>query len=205
MASFRNSRIIPLVAALGMIAGVATGCERAKPAAAEKTPGTPAAETAAPAAPPVAAAKDKERLDLPVPKGQPQKGLRIPIYSPDGKLMYRFAIGMAEVIDEDHIKFGEAHVEWFKASGELDYDIDLSDSIYNQKTADLVSNVHVTIKHKQFALSGENVTLNVKTQTGKLGGGVKMIIYDAQAAIGEDEKNPSLPSIEVKPAQEEKK
>ena len=201
MALFRNFRFIPPVAALGMIAGIAIGSDGAAPAA-EKAPG---AATAQPAPAPAAPAKEKDRLDLPVPKGQPQKGLRIPIYSPDGKLMYRFAIGMAEVLDEDHIKLGAAHVEWFKPSGELDYDIDLSDSVYDQKTSDLVSNVHVTIKHKEFELSGDSVTLNVKTQTGKLGGGVKMIIYDAREAMNEEGKKPTAPTIEIKPVQEEKK
>ncbi len=198
MLSFRKSRFLSLVTALGLAGEIGAAGETAKPSGDSQ----PATVVAAPPAPP---AKQKERLDLPVPKGQPQKGLRIPIYSPDGKLMYRFGIGMAEVIDEDHIKLGAAHVEWFKATGELDYDIDLSDSIYNQKTSDLVSNVHVTIKHQDFELSGDNVTLNVKTQTGKLGGGVKMIIYNARVAVDEDGKKTVAPTIEIKPVQEEKK
>ena len=205
MASFRNSRIIPLVAALGMIAGVATGCERAKPAAAEKAPGTPAAETAAPAVPSVAAAKDKERLDLPVPKGQPQKGLRIPIFSPEGKLMMSFQIGVAEVVDADHIKMGELRLETFKENGEHEFDIDLPDSIFNAKTKELTSKAHVLIKRHDFEITGNSMIFNTETKVGTFGNGVKMVIYDARAAVAEDEKKPEIPAIEIKPAQEEKK
>ena len=207
MASFRNSRIIPLVAALGMIAGAATGCERAKPAAAEKTPGTPAAETAAPAAPPVAAAKAKanERLDLPVPKGQPQKGLRIPIFSPDGKLMMNFQIGVAEVVDADHIKMGELRLETFKENGEHEFDIDLPDSIFNAKTKELTSKAHVLIKRHDFEITGNSMIFNTETKVGTFGNGVKMVIYDARAAVAEDEKKAEIPAIEIKPVQEEKK
>ena len=132
MALFRNFRFIPPVAALGMIAGIAIGSDGAVPAA-EKAPGE---ATAQPAPAPAAPAKEKDRLDLPVPKGQPQKGLRIPIYSPDGKLMMSFQIGVAEVVDADNIKMGELRLETFKENGEHEFDIDLPDSIFNAKTSD---------------------------------------------------------------------
>ena len=201
MALFRNFRFIPPVAALGMIAGIATGADGAKPAA-EKTPGEPAAP---PAPAPAAPAKEKDRLDLPVPKGQPQKGLRIPIYSPDGKLMMSFQIGVAEVVDADNIKMGELRLETFKENGEHEFDIDLPDSVFNAKTKELTSKAHVVIKRHDFEISGNSMTFNTETKVGTFGNGVKMVIYDARAAAGEEEKKPEIPAIEIKPAQEEKK
>ena len=201
MALFRNFRFIPPVAALGMIAGIATGADGAAPAA-EKAPGEPAAP---PAPAPAAPAKEKDRLDLPVPKGQPQKGLRIPIYSPDGKLMMSFQIGVAEVVDADNIKMGELRLETFKENGEHEFDIDLPDSVFNAKTKELTSKAHVVIKRHDFEISGNSMTFNTETKVGTFGNGVKMVIYDARAAAGEEEKKPEIPAIEIKPAQEEKK
>ncbi len=196
MALFRNSRLVLLAAVLGMIAGSAAGADGA-PAAAAKAP----AEAAAPAA----ADPKKDRLDLPVPKGQPQKGLRIPIYSPEGKLMMSFQIGVAEVVDADHIKMGELRLETFKENGEHEFDIDLPDSVFNAKTKELTSNAHVIIKRHDFEISGNSMTFNTDTKVGTFGNGVKMVIYDARTAVGEEEKKSEIPAIEIKPVQEEKK
>ena len=204
MASFRNSRMVPLAAGLMMIGAMATGCDRAKPAAAEKTPSVPTAQPAVqPTAPPVATSKD--RLDLPVPKGQPQKGLRIPIFSPDGKLVMNFQIGVAEVVDADNIRMGQLRLETFKEDGEHEFDIDLPDSVFNAKTKELTSQAHVIIRRHDFEISGNSMTFNIETKAGTFGNGVKMVIYDARTAVGEEDEKPAAPSIEVKPAQEEKK
>src|SRR5207244_1595185 len=63
-----------------------------------------------------------EKLDLPVPKGQPQKGLKIPLYGLDGKLMMNFQIGVATWIDDENIKMGELRIETFKQSGDKELD-----------------------------------------------------------------------------------
>ena len=195
MASSRNSRTFSLAAGLGLFGAFVIGGEPGKPAEAAKT------ATASAAAP----AKEKERLDLPVPKGQPQKGLRIPIHSPDGKLMMSFQIGVAEVVDADNIKMGELRLETFKESGEHEFDIDLPDSVFNAKSKELTSKAKVTVKRHDFEITSNSVTFNVETRSGKFGDGVKMIIFDARADEADDDKKPAIPTIEVQPAKEEKK
>jgi hypothetical protein len=185
MASFRNLPVCLFVAGLGL-----TQLSAADGEAPKEAPETP---------------KESKRLDLPVPKGQPQKGLRIPIYSPDGKLMMSFQIGVAEVLDADNIKMGALRLETFKENGEHEFDIDLPDSIFNAKTKELTSKARVTIKRHDFELTGNSMTFNTETKEGKFGDGVKMVIYDAQSALAEDEKKPEVPAIEVKPVKEEKK
>ena len=202
MRSFLNLPVIVLVAGLAVAPMSAADGETAKTAAPENAAATPAATAGGKKAD---AAKDKDRLDFPVPKGQLQKGIRIPIFSPEGKLLYTFQIGVAEVVDEDHIKLGVAHVETFRENGEHEYDIDLSDSVLNQKTHDLTSNVHVTIKRREFELSGNSVTFNLRTKIGKLGNGVKMVIYDASATFAKADGKPEGPTIEVKPVKEKQK
>jgi hypothetical protein len=197
MASFRNLPLVLFVAGLG-VARMAAADEAAKvPAAGNAGAQADAKSTDAP--------KGKNRLDFPVPKGQPQKGLRIPFYGLDGKLLMRFHIGVAEVVDEDHVKLSVAHMETFKENGEHEYDVDLSDSVLNLQTQDLTSNVRVTIKCRDYEISGENTVFNLKSRTGKLSNGVKMVIYDARTAADEANGKSDVPTIEVKPVKEEKK
>ena len=195
MASFRNLPASLLFAGLGM-AGTFAG-------AGEPVKAAPATATAAPAAP--APAKGKDRLDLPVPKGQPQKGLRIPIFTPDGKLMMSFQIGIAEVMDADNIKMGDLRLETFKEDGEHEIDINLPDSVFNAKTKELTSKANVRIKRHDFEISGNSMTFNVETKVGVFGEGVKMIIYDARTAIPDDAKKPGIPDVEIKPDKEKQK
>ena len=191
MASFRNLPVCLLFAGLGMVGTFAGAADPVK-----------AAPAAAPAPAP---AKGKDRLDLPVPKGQPQKGLRVPIFSPDGKLMMSFQIGVAEVVDADNIKMGDLRLETFKEDGEHEFDINLPDSVFNAKSKELTSKAHVLIKRHDFEISGNSLTFNVETKVGTFGEGVKMIIYDARAAIPDDPKKPEIPAVEIKPEEEKKK
>ena len=202
MPSFRNFPVFVFVAGLGLTQLSACGRaqESAKNSTTEKT--MPAAALVVKNAD---AAKEKDRLDLPVPKGQPQRGLRIPIYSPDGKLRYSFEIGVGEKVDDDHVKLAVAHVESFKENGEHEFDIDLPDSVFNAKTKELTSNAHVRIKRHDFEISGNSMTFNTDTKVAKFGGGVKMVIYDAGAAAAEADGKPAVPTIEVKAVKEEKK
>ena len=202
MASFRNLPLVVLVAGLGLTQ--LSACHRAEAQAKDST--TEKTVAAAPAdATKTDPAKEKDRLDLPVPKGQPQKGLRIPIYSPDGKLMMSFQIGVAEVVDADNIKMGELRLETFKENGEHEFDIDLPDSVFNAKTKELTSKAHVLIKRHDFEITGNSMTFNTQTKVGTFGNGVKMVIYDAAAAAAGADEKPAVPTIEVKPVQEEKK
>ena len=191
MASSRNSRRFSLAAGLGLAGAFAMGADEVKPAEAAATV--------------AATVKKKERLDLPVPKGQPQKGLRIPIHGLDGKLMMNFQIGVAEVVDADNIKMGELRLETFKENGEHEFDIVLPDSIFNASTKEVTSKAKVTVKRHDFEITSNSVTFNLETRSGKFGDGVKMIIFDARAADGDAEAQPVVPKIEVQSQKEEKK
>lgn len=194
-------RLYLKIAAFLLVAdlGVLRAEEAGKPLVSAKNP--EAAKAPAVAKPETS----KDRLDLPVPKGQPQKGLRIPIYSPLGKLMMNFQIGVATWMDDDNIKMGELRVETFKDDGASEFDIDLPDSVFNIRTKELTSKAHVTVKRDDFKISGNSMTFNTETKVGKFGDGVKMVIFDRRADDDEKQASPGRPSIEVIPVKEEKK
>jgi hypothetical protein len=208
MVSFRNLpvRLFVVGLSLAQLSGCGRAKEPKKDSAGEKTEGAapaPAEVKNAGAKPDVKS--DKDRLDLPVPKGQPQRGLRIPIFSPDGKLTMSFQIGVAEAVDADNIKMGDLRLETFKENGEHEFDVDLPDSVFNSKTKELTSKVRVTVKRRDFEITGNSAVFNIETKTGRFADGVKMVIYDARASAAESEQKPEIPAAEIKPLQEEKK
>jgi hypothetical protein len=162
---------------------------------------------AAPASTPEPAtpAKEKKRLDLPVPKGQPQRGLRIPLFAPDGKLMMSFQIGVAEVVDADNIKMGDLRLETFKEDGAHELDINVPDSVFNAKTWELTTKASARMKRHDLEISGKGLVCNLDTKVVAFSDGVKMIIYDARAAIPDDAKKAEVPAVEIKPEEEKKK
>ena len=189
-----------LTMALGVVITITTGAGPAKEPGKGATPKEPSA-------PGVVQTKKAgtEKLDLPVPKGQPQKGLKIPLYGLDGKLMMNFQIGVATWIDEENIKMGELHVETFKADGEKELDLDLPDSILNTKTKDITSKARVNIKRDDFEISGNTMVFNTETKRGTLGGGVRMLIYNLDSKSGEKPAGLGGMKIDLKPITEEKK
>ena len=183
MPLFRKSAMIALAAALGASQVVAQKGDE------KKGKGSGKKETKAPTA------GADEPMDLPIPKGQPQKGVKVPIYGANGKLKMNFEIGIGTYIDEENVKLQKLRVETFKDDGSADLDMDLPDAVYNKKTKVISSQTRVVIKRTDFEITGNTMAFNVETREGTLGGGVKMIITNMQETAGGQDK----PAIEFHP------
>lgn len=189
-----------LVAALALLtANRASADPAGKSGKGEKTKVPVAPATGKKAEPP------KEGLDLAVPKGQPQKGVRVPVYGLDGKLMMNFQIGVATWIDDENIKMTELRVETYKQDGEKELEMDLPDSILNTKTKDITSKTTVSIKRDDFEISGNTMTFNTESRQGKLGGGVRMVIYNLDSLSDKKTGGAGKPTVKFQPAKEEAK
>jgi len=187
---------------IGPLAAVALGVVSPDPAGADPKKETPKNDKA-PVSAPVSAETKKEKLDLPIPKGQPQKGLKIPLYGADGKLQMNFQMAVAIWIDDDNIRMSGLRIETFKADGTRELDLELPDANLNTRTKDLTSNVRVSIKRDDFEVTGNTMIFNTDTRQGSLGGGVRMLIYNNEPpAAG---PRPGKTEIELQPTKEEKK
>ena len=164
-----------------------------------------------PAKPPVPkemgakAGSAKDRLDLPIPKNEPQKGLKIPIYDLDGKLKMNFQIGVATWIDDSRIKMAGLRIETFKDDGSEELDIDLPDSVFNTKTREVSSEKQVMIKRADCQISGKRMLFDTETKVGKLSGGVRMLVYNLQVEDGAKPARTAPSSTETKPEKGNKK
>jgi len=137
----------------------------------------------------------EDTLDLPIPKGQPQKGVKVPLYNADGKLKMNFEIGIGTYIDEENVKLERLRVETFRDDGSPDLDMDLPDAIYNRKTKVISSQTRVVIKRTDFEVTGNTMAFNIETREGTLGGGVRMLISNLGQTGGPNEK----PAVEFHP------
>jgi hypothetical protein len=139
---------------------------------------------------------DKGRMSLPIPKGHDSKGLKIPYYDSDGHLQMIFTIGIANRVDEDHVRMSELQVETFDDKEKSEMVIDLPTSIIDLNTRIITTNLSVTIKRSDFELTGHTMEFNTITKQGKLGGGVRMLIYDRSDIVGAKPEAESQPEEE---------
>ena len=115
---------------------------------------------------------------IPIPKGHDSKGLKIPYSDEKGRLQMTFNIGTATRIDDDHVQMADLNIETFDEAGNSEMKIALPTSVLDTRTRIISSNQHVTIQRADFELTGESLEFNTQTKEGKLGGGVRMLIYN---------------------------
>ena len=187
MPSFRKSAMIALAAALGASQVAAQKGDE------KKGKGGGKKETKA------ATGNADDPLELPIPKGKPQKGLKVPIYGSNGKLDMTFTIGVATLMDQENVKLQELRVETYKEDGSRELDINLPDAMFNKKTKIISAQAKVVIKRDDFEVTGNSVSFNVQTRQGTLGGGVKMLIHNLGETADPQSDKPSI-EFEPKPA-----
>ena len=142
---------------------------------------------------------------FPVPVGHDSKGLKLPSFGPDGKLKMLFNIGVANRVDEDNVEMKDTQVQTYDEDGSPEMDIALPTSTFNLKTRVITTQQEVNITREDFDLTGHTMEFNTETRAGKLGGGVKMIIFNLDEETGDaaatKEKPPKsgLPKVTLPP------
>ena len=151
-------------------------------------------------------AKVPPKLAFPVPIGHDSKGLKLPSFGPDGKLKMVFNIGVGTRVDEENVNMQDTQVQTFREDGSREMDIDLPASSFNLKTRVISTKQRVLITRDDFELSGNTMEFNTETRAGRLGGGVKMIIFDLAAETSEGDAAPAeksaLPKVALPPNDE---
>ena len=149
------------------------------------------------------APKEPQKLAFPVPIGHDSKGLKLPTYWPDGKtLKMVFNIGIGTRIDEENVDMQETRVDTYKEDGSPEMGIDLPVSSFNLKTRVISTRQSVLIAREDFELSGHTMEFNTETREGRLGGGVKMIIFNLDRGeddAGDAPEKSALPKVTLPP------
>lgn len=120
---------------------------------------------------------DASEIDIPVPLGTPIKGIKIPHYGPDGKLLMMFDAETALKTDETHISLQVLKIDAYSEDGQKIY-IELPDAIFNLENRILYGDNNVLVRRDDFEITGKQGEFNTKTRFAKILGNVKMIIYN---------------------------
>ena len=143
----------------------------------KKSKKDPAAAAAAASA--AAAEKEEKAFDVPIPINHDAKGVRIPIYNPEGQLQMMFDSEIAFRIDARQLRFTQLKIETYDEAGKQEMAIEMPNSVFNLKTRVLTSTDPVTIRRTDFEVTGANMTFDTQTRVGNFVGPVRMLIYNA--------------------------
>jgi len=117
------------------------------------------------------------RMSLPLVKGHESKGLKIPYVDTEGRLKMNFFIGVADKLDEDHVKVSDVRVETFGEDGGREMNITIPSGVLNVVTRMITGQEGVVVERRDFQLTGRNFEFNMDTRQGNFDEGVRMLLY----------------------------
>jgi hypothetical protein len=122
---------------------------------------------------------DSQDIDIPVPEGVPVKGIKVPSYSADGKLLMMLDAEQARKLDADRIEFENLKIDAYTDDNKTIY-VELPRSIFNLTTRILTSESRVLIRRDDFELVGDAGEFHTRNRFAKILGNVKMTIFGTE-------------------------
>lgn len=122
---------------------------------------------------------DNGDIDIPVPDGVPVKGIKVPSYSADGKLLMMLDAEQARKLDADRIEFENLKIDAYSDDDKKIY-VELSRSIFNLTTRILTSESRVLIRREDFELIGDGGEFHTRNRFARILGNVKMTIFGTE-------------------------
>jgi len=143
---------------------------------------------------PADASSDKsgdKGLDIPIPIDHEAKGVRIPIYTPEGKLQMLFESEIAFRVDAQQLRLTQLKIETYDEEGKPEMSIDMPLSMFNLKTRIITSVDPVTIWRTDFQVTGGNMVFDTQTRQGKFNGPVRMLVYSVNNEAAKPQESAS--------------
>jgi hypothetical protein len=126
-----------------------------------------------------ASEESEQEIDIPVPDGVPVKGIKVPSYSPEGKLLMMLDAEQARKLDADRIEFENLKIDAYSDDDKKIY-VELPRSTFNLTTRILTSESRVLIRREDFELVGDAGEFYTKNRFAKILGNVKMTILSTE-------------------------
>jgi len=123
--------------------------------------------------------ESQQEIDIPVPDGVPVKGIKVPSYSPEGKLLMMLNAEQARKLDAERIEFENLKIDAYSDDDKKIY-VELPRSIFNLTTRILTSESRVLIRREDFELVGDAGEFYTKNRFAKILGNVKMTILSTE-------------------------
>jgi Lipopolysaccharide-assembly, LptC-related len=122
--------------------------------------------------------------NIPLTVGHEAKGLVLPNYDLQGRLVGRFEAATASRLDENHVHFKDLKMQTFDEKEQPDFKIAMSDGILNLDSRVLESKKRSKISRADFEIAGDEMKFNTETHQGTLSGKVHMTIYNQKEIAG---------------------
>ncbi len=121
---------------------------------------------------------------IPLTIGHEAKGLVLPNYDLQGKLLGRFEAVTAARIDENHVRFTDLKMTTFDKQEKPDFNVDMSDAMLNLETRVIDSKKRTKLKRADFEIAGDTMQFNTMTHQGTMTGNVHMTIFNQRDIAG---------------------
>jgi len=113
-----------------------------------------------------------EKIDIPVPVGEPVKGIKIPQYDEQGKLTMSLTAGTARKLDERRVELEKLKVQ-FTDKEDKEIVVEIPHSILDLESKILVADTKTVISRDDFDITGEKAEFDTFTRTGSFKGKVR--------------------------------
>jgi hypothetical protein len=131
----------------------------------------PASPPAASNAVPVVTNTSSQKIDLPVPLGEPIKGLKIPQYDETGKLTMCLTAETARKINDLQVEFHKLKVQ-FDEKEEKEIIVEIPHSMLNLETKILTADSETLIQREDFEIVGQSAAFDTLARQGSFKGRV---------------------------------
>ncbi|HEY5752489.1 MAG TPA: LPS export ABC transporter periplasmic protein LptC [Chthoniobacterales bacterium] len=121
---------------------------------------------------------DAPKFNLVVPPGQPAKGIHLPYYNLEGVLRMQFDADGAVRTGEDTVDLTNLRIESFDDSGASEMLINLPTATLNMRTNLISSTDDVTVKRRDFQITGKGMEFNTQDKSGRFLSNTRMEIFD---------------------------
>lgn len=113
-----------------------------------------------------------EKMDLPIPVGEPITGIKIPQYDDTGKLAMTLMAGTARKIDDEKVELNNLKVK-FSDKEEKEIVVEIRHALLDIESKMLVSISKTMISREDFDIEGQNAEFDTVARTGKFKGPVR--------------------------------
>ncbi len=166
----------------------------AAPAATKSSKGSGPKKPKAPRDPnapaPTPKVKKVKPIEFPLPVGEPATHIVIPENDIKGTLLMNLKAMTAYRSSNELVQMNETLVDVNHPDGTEDFHIDLPASVFNLQTHIISSDHAVTVRTKDFELTGERMEFNTVDRTGTLLGEVHMHIHNLKQVAGPQPPTP---------------
>lgn len=122
-----------------------------------------------------------QKIDLPIPVGEPVKGIKIPQYDENGAMTMNLIADTARKLDEKKVEFGKLKID-FNDKDEKTICVEIPHSILDMETKVLVADSETTIHRDDFEIIGQSAEFDTVARSGTFKGRVHASFRNGETA-----------------------